>query len=343
MINRVYRLVSPKNIKEFIKEEEFLRNQVLIRPIYLSICVADQRYYTGKRAKEVLEKKLPMSLIHEGVGKVIATKNENYNIGDYVVMVPNLPSKKNLKTDIMENYRECSKFRSSGVDGFLQEFILEEGENIQKIPKEIFSEIFSFLELITVSLHSIDKFETVSHSIKNRIAVYGDGNLGFITSLLLKYKYPNSEIILFGKTEEKLRYFSFLNEKYLKNEHNNKIRYDHVFECVGGSATEDILDEIIDNINPQGVISLLGVSENKIRMNTRMILEKGLLILGSSRSSSKDFKNAIEFIEKNIEIIDYLKLLVNFIKPVNNLEDLINIFEQDLIKKWGKTIIEWKI
>jgi ribitol-5-phosphate 2-dehydrogenase len=37
----------------------------------MSICAADQRYYTGSRDENVLSKKLPMSLIHEGVGEVV--------------------------------------------------------------------------------------------------------------------------------------------------------------------------------------------------------------------------------------------------------------------------------
>ena len=69
MINIVYRLKSPKFFEESIDEIDL--DGVIVRPLYLSICQADQRYYQGSRPAEVLERKLPMALIHEGIGEVI--------------------------------------------------------------------------------------------------------------------------------------------------------------------------------------------------------------------------------------------------------------------------------
>ena len=60
MINQVYRLISPKQIKIDFVEQSIDEDTVIVRPKYLSICAADQRYYTGSRGKEVLNKKLPM-------------------------------------------------------------------------------------------------------------------------------------------------------------------------------------------------------------------------------------------------------------------------------------------
>ena len=42
----------------------------------------------------------------------------------------------------------------------------------------------------------------------------------------------------------------------------------------------------------------MGVSENFVDINTRMILEKGLSLLGNSRSGYEDFAASIEFLEK---------------------------------------------
>ncbi|SUM34962.1 zinc-binding dehydrogenase [Staphylococcus gallinarum] len=46
---------------------------------------------------------------------------------------------------------------------------------------------------------------------------------------------------------------------------------------------------MIDLISPEGSISLLGVSEYGVEINTRMVLEKGLTLFGSSRSGAQDF------------------------------------------------------
>ena len=71
MLNTVVKLTSPRNLETFFKEEEYDGETVIVRPTYMSICAADQRYYQGKRKKEILDKKLPLALIHESVGEVI--------------------------------------------------------------------------------------------------------------------------------------------------------------------------------------------------------------------------------------------------------------------------------
>lgn len=50
---------------------------------------------------------------------------------------------------------------------------------------------------------------------------------------------------------------------------------DHAFECVGGAASQSAINQMIDYIQPEGTMSILGVSEYPVPINTRMILEKG--------------------------------------------------------------------
>ena len=89
MINIVYRLKSPKFFEEAIDEIEL--DGVIVRPTYLSICQADQRYYQGSRPAEILEEKLPMALIHEAIGEVVFDNSGEFEVGDKVVMIPNTP------------------------------------------------------------------------------------------------------------------------------------------------------------------------------------------------------------------------------------------------------------
>ena len=52
MVNYVYQLISPKVIS--IKYENLnLDDKVIVKPLYMAICHADQRYYTGNRDKKV--------------------------------------------------------------------------------------------------------------------------------------------------------------------------------------------------------------------------------------------------------------------------------------------------
>jgi ribitol-5-phosphate 2-dehydrogenase len=49
---------------------------------------------------------------------------------------------------------------------------------------------------------------------------------------------------------------------------------DHAFECIGGPASGTGINQIIDYIHPEGMISILRVSEEPVPLNTRMVLEK---------------------------------------------------------------------
>ena len=116
---------------------------------------------------------------------------------------------------------------------------------------------------------------------------------------------------------------------------------DHAFECVGSSASQSAIDQIIDLINPQGTINLFGVSEYPIPLNTRMVLEKGLTIQGNSRSEREDFVGVVETLKQNPKLFEYLEKLVTQIYEINSLNDLKEAFDRDYISRFGKTILKW--
>ena len=91
MINQVYRLIAPGMIDVACTQPD-IKTSVLLRPLYMSICKADQRYYLGNRSKEALKAKLPMALIHECVAKVISDPTGHFMPGEIVIPVPNTPT-----------------------------------------------------------------------------------------------------------------------------------------------------------------------------------------------------------------------------------------------------------
>jgi ribitol-5-phosphate 2-dehydrogenase len=341
MINPIYRLVSPRQIEVSYSERSINQDTIIVRPTFLSICAADQRYYTGSRDKETLAKKLPMSLIHEGIGKVVYDPKKEYKIGTIVVMIPNTP----IEQDpiIAENYLRSSRFRSSGYDGFMQDYVFLNRDRIVPLFDEMNSPVAAFMELISVSMHALSRFEHKAHSRRKTFGVWGDGNLGFITSLILKKKYKDSKVIVFGKHEYKLDHFSFADNVYLIDEIPDNLTIDHAFETVGGIGSQYAIDQIIDHINPEGSIALLGVSENHVEVNTRMVLEKGLTLIGSSRSGRNDFIETVNFLKENPDVLEYLETLVGSVNEVKTIQDIINVFEKDLVTPWGKTIMKWEI
>ena len=119
MINTVYRLAQPRRFEIAFEDIALFEGNVLVRPTHLSICNADMRYYLGTRDSKVLAEKLPMALIHEGIGKVVYDPSGNFRQGTSVVMIPNIPCEEDEYT--AENYLRSSKFCGSTADCFLQE------------------------------------------------------------------------------------------------------------------------------------------------------------------------------------------------------------------------------
>lgn len=341
MLNTIYRLVEPRKIEIEFNDIQMNDEQVIIRPTHLSICNADQRYYQGTRAPEVLAKKLPMALIHEGIGVVVHDSKGEFKPGESVVMVPN--THEEIDEYIAANYLRSSKFRASGFDGFMQDNVAMRRDLIVRLPENVDKEVAAFTEIISVSMHAIDRFERFSHGRKEHIAVWGDGNLAFITSLLLRYRFPNTKLYIMGVNHDKMINFTFADETYDVREIPKDIIIDHAFECVGNVASGNAIAQIIDYIRPEATISILGVSENPVPINTRMVLEKGLNIFGSSRSSRKDFEHTVEMFVEHPEMIEYLKNIVGDVVDVRGIDDMHTAFQKDMSKAGGKTIMVWNV
>ena len=95
-----------------------------------------------------------MALIHEAIGEVVYDKSGEFNTGDVVTIIPTIPIEKD--EIIGENYLESSEFRSSGFDGFLQDYIFTTPDRLVKIGANINYQVASFTELISVCYHAID-------------------------------------------------------------------------------------------------------------------------------------------------------------------------------------------
>ena len=340
MLNTIYRLVSPRQFEAAFTDVDLRSDDVLVRPTHLSICNADQRYYQGTRSAKVLKQKLPMALIHEGIGDVVFDPMGEFSAGQSVVMVPNTPFEED--EIIAENYLRSSKFRASGFDGFMQDLVAIRRDRLVSISDGICKEVAAFTEFVSVAWHAINRFNRKAHARRETVGFWGDGNLAFVTSLLFKKRFPETDIYIFGIDDNKMKDFLFAEKTFDVTEIPDDLRVDHAFECIGGSASGTGINQIIDYIRPEGTISILGVSEEFVPINTRMVLEKGLTIFGSSRSGVKDFQDVVVFFEENPEVVDYLKNIVDQTIVVHSIKDMNYAFDEDIRKAGGKTVMAWE-
>ena len=208
MINTVYQLVAPRRFEIKYSDIDLNNNKVIVRPTYLSICNADQRYYQGLRDAEILRKKLPMALIHEAIGEVVRDPSGNFKTGELVVMVPNTPVEKD--DIIAENYLRTSKFRASGFDGFMQEYVEITPDRLVRLPQDIDRTVAAFTEIVSVSVHAIGRFDKIAHKRRNVVGIWGDGNLGYITAVFFKTMFPETKLYIFGVNPDKLQDLSLI-------------------------------------------------------------------------------------------------------------------------------------
>lgn len=340
MFNTVFRLVAPRRFEVAYQDIGLDGTDVLVRPTHLSICNADQRYYQGLRDEEILRQKLPMALIHEAIGDVVWDPSGVYKPGDCVVMIPNTPIEKDPY--IAENYLRSSRFRASGFDGFMQEYVKIRPDRLVPLPDDIDKTVAAFTEIVSVSVHAISRFARTAHGRRERVGIWGDGNLGYITAVLYKTMFPETELYIFGMNRDKLSDFTFADGTYTVGNIPEGLTIDHAFECVGGAGSGKAINQIIDYIRPEGTIAILGVSEYPVPLNTRMILEKGLRVIGSSRSGKADFEKTVELYREHPEVVNYLSNIVGAVVPVHGIPDMKKAFEMDIQKSFGKTIMLWK-
>lgn len=339
MIGHIYRLMDTKCIGMVQREIKFDSNDVIVKPDYLSICAADQRYYFGDRSREILDQKLPMALIHEATATVMYDKQGTMSAGTKVVLVPLIEN--NVQDNIKPNYNPDNFFASSGIDGFMQDVISISRDRIIPIKNE-YSVIYVFAEIMSVVINAIDAFERAKKIIAESFCIWGDGNVGYVTGLVLRILYPKAKIYIVGKTLRKLQHFSFADKTYTIDKIPSDIIPNHCFECVGGKNSEYAIEQIESMISPQGCINLLGVSENPVSIKTRTLLEKGLILIGNSRSSKMDFQKAVDLIDKNSLCRKYLKMLISQIIEVKKESDMINAFEQSILNDF-KTVMKWEV
>lgn len=337
MINNVYQLVAPRTF--VVKFEDISTNgKVLIRPRFMALCHADQRYYLGKRDPKVMRKKLPMALIHEAMGVVVADPTGLFEPGEPVVMIPNIAGQGSA--EMYENYAPGSGFRSSGHDGFMRELVDLEPDRVVSC-KGVDPTIAAITEFVSVSAHALSRFDALAHHGRKQIAVIGSGSLAYTTGCMLRFLYPESEVIVIGHNVDKLQLFTFAHKRYLSDDLPSDLSFDHAFECAGGDGSAEAIDTVIRHIKPQGTLILMGVSEQAVPVNTRDVLEKGMTLAGSSRSGRSDFETAVNAM-RQVDFQQRMRQIVYIDEPVLCERDIKRAFATDLVTPF-KTVFEWRL
>lgn len=337
MINQVYQLIAPKVLSVKYDDISF-GDKVVVRPEYMALCHADQRYFLGQRDAKVLRQKLPMALIHESCGRIVYDPRGEWQPGQRVVMIPNVPG--NDDDIIYENYQRGSAFLSSGRDGFMRELVELDRDRVVPF-REVDPAVAAITEFISVACHAVGRFDKAAHERREEIGIWGDGSLAYVVACVLKKRFPKTRLTIVGREPSKLAQFSFADKTFLSDDLPDSLSIDHAFECCGGEGSYFAIEDVIRFIRPQGTLMLMGVSENRVAINTRMVLEKGMTLVGCSRSGRQDFEMAVSLMEDK-DFCRRLKVITYNAGAARRISDLYRIFAEDLNTPF-KTVFKWEL
>lgn len=347
MFSRGFKITDKKTFELDIEQVNNINGNAIVKMDYLAICKADLRYYEGNRDKRVLGLKYPMRLIHEAVGTVLKDSSNTFKAGDKVILVPNICLCESCDFEYIDNKYlglitvQRLAFASSNFDGFSSEYISFPIKNLVKYnSKKIEPKIAVFSELISVAFSAIRRVGDISNK---KIAIWGDGILGYILANVLKHISDN-EITIIGKNENKLKKIDADNYFISSDKALRNLKFDIAFECVGGEKANSAVNEMLECVDFGGKIVLTGVSEEGININTRRILEKGVLITGSTRSDINDFKSSIELLNNNDNFRSNIEKLILSENTINNINDYYGIFEKECEnRELGKNLLYMKL
>ena len=346
MFTNIFKVTSPGVIEEFIDTVEGMENQVLVKVDVMAICKADIRYYLGMREKSVLEHKYPLAPIHEAVGHVLKDPTGTFKKGDKVILIPNSvderyysdkSNRRCLREDMGENYYPKAVFRSSSADGFLRNYYTCSPDLLVKYDENVSPHLAVFSELLSVASAALRR---INFNEVEKLALFGDGIMAYIVYVMLVNDHPNLDVTVFGVDDEKLKCFK--KAKTAKANSYSGEKFDTLIECVGGRFSEDAINSMIDLAIPGADLILMGVSEDKIGVNTRLVLEKGLSLKGVTRSTRKDFEHVSSMLNKK-EVQDDLSIMVLSVNTIGSVIDVYKCFEADISNKTviGKNIMVW--
>lgn len=301
--SKVFSLVEPGVIEEVNKTRSLPENWVAVEPTYASICHADLRYFAGLRRPEALAKKLPMALLHEGIAVVKESRSEKFSKGDRVVVVPNIPGQIlhpeiDQKPDIPVNYSKGNAFLGSGYDGMAQSCLVHPEECLVLIPDEIPNEIAVLAELSSVSHHALSHVQEKLKKSDTRVALFGDGPVGYFTAVMLKYLYgvTAERFVVFGAADDKLAHFDFARrENVLSYDFkHSKEKFDVLIECTGGKFSQSALNQAIDIADSLADIIFMGVTEELSQLIHETFWKKGLPLMAAVDRQRRTLKQLLK-------------------------------------------------
>jgi L-iditol 2-dehydrogenase len=263
--------------------------EALIEIEAVGICGSDMHAYHGHDARRVP----PLILGHEAVG-VVQTGSQK---GERVVLNP-LITCGHCNHCLGGRSNLCARRELIGMRraGAFAQYVTIPEHNLLTMPQDMDPVIASLAEPAATSLHAIYLVEKTLHRPLSecRALVLGGGSIGVFAALMLASK-GCAEIVLGDTNDLRRRTAESINtaEVYdpLGEDLPDRNSFDVVIDAVGSGVTRASSCEYV---SAGGVISHVGLQDNKPGLDTRRITLDEISFLGNYTYSAVDLRAAIK-------------------------------------------------
>ncbi|MGB9836063.1 MAG: zinc-dependent alcohol dehydrogenase [Candidatus Saccharicenans sp.] len=274
--------------------------QVLLRIKRIGICGSDIHAYYGKHPYI----KCPIVQGHEFSAEVaeLGAGVRQFKVGDRVTVRPQLTCGQCYQCR-QGNYHICENLKVIGcqADGAAQEFLAVPEELVVKLPDSINYDLGAMVEPLAVGVHAVGKLSEIRGQ---NIVVLGAGPIGNLTAQAAKALGARS-VMIADISEVRLEIARKCGIDFMVNNSKQDLgeeirrqfgeaRAEAILECVGSEKTIGLA---IDLARKGSEIIVVGVFEEKPKVDFGLIQDRELRVLGSLMYKKEDYETAIGLIE----------------------------------------------
>jgi L-iditol 2-dehydrogenase len=297
------KLVSAEKIElEKTRIPSLTSDEVLIQVKVCGICGSDIHAYKGRHPFV----HPPIVLGHEFSGMVseIGSGVRGIPKGEKVTVEPNIVCG-GCYNCLHGRHNICLNLKVIGCVGYngaFAEYIVVPKDKVIKLPEGISYDEAALIEPTAVAVHAVKKAE---QRVGDRVVILGAGPIGLLVMQVAKISGAG-EVIITDLLDYKLKKARDLgadrtinsrseNLVSLIKEDYGEAGIDLIYDCVG---IEETVSQAIQIARKGTKILIVGVPEEKIRVNLAYVQDRELELLGSLMYLREDFTTAIELIHQ---------------------------------------------
>lgn len=290
---------------EEVEKPKLLKDHVMVRVRYASICGSDQHIFKGEFHPRT---KLPLIAGHEfaGVIEEVGSEVKNLTPGEKVTVDPIIWCGTCAACNI-GHFPACTSLKLVGIDmnGGFAEYVSVPSDMIYKIPGHISDEHAAMVEILSIGFHASAR---AGLSKDDDILIVGTGKVG--QSILHAAKTITSgKIFMADILDERLALASsaFPDIHAINIRHTDPVAY--IKEATGGKGVDIAFEAVghevhlegkfnpvrtcINAIKGAGTVCVLGLSDHPAEILMKELIWKEAKIV-ASRVSHGEFSKAIE-------------------------------------------------